>query len=137
MKNKIRYVRKDTFFGRFSSWHCRETSAFLDSLGNYKSGIGRKTIKGAIQFKINSRTTIGNGLCIIYGLPLDTDGKAMQNAADDWNKDNSKKAPVAVSVISRDSVGRPTKVGFVLTLNEWALDPRDVETETEKEVANA
>lgn len=129
MKNK-RYVRKDFYFGRFSSWHCAETTAFLDSLAYIRSGIGRKTLKGALVCKQNTRAIESDGfLRIRYVFPAETSASAINEACSTWNKGHDEST-LAFATARCNSAGEICSREINLDLKGWDIEP---ETETAKE----
>lgn len=128
---KIRYVRKDFFLSPFSSWHCAETTKFFSFLGNYRSGIGRKSLKGALIKKTNAvAIEAKKTLHIVYIFPAETDANALISACKDWNQKNTGTSTFLTA--SCDAEGGVKSRSINLVLHEWALEP-----EVKKEVADA
>lgn len=84
-KNKKRLVRMEFYGGLGSSWHCKETTEFLNHLGKFSSGIGRKRLKAAIQSKSHLRDERAGHLFILYAFALETSDVEMKRACEAWN----------------------------------------------------
>lgn len=127
----MRYVTRDEFFSSKAgaAFYCHHTIEFEARLAGFRSGIGtgygEKNMLEAVEFRIPSRTTKANGLCIVYGYPLETDPSRMKEFVDAWNEDHADAASAEYKIVSRDSIGCPTKVGIILNLNELALAPSE------------
>lgn len=127
MQNKTkRLVKRETYCSFSSNWHCKEMGQFIKVLAGFPSGIGRKTLKGALSLKHNRRSKEGH-LVICYTFPMEASESEMLAARDAWNASNAAKGNTNATYTFLSKDGHPMRRVLALHLLDWDLEPLEQE----------